>query len=35
MILSAIGLMMIGGACKGWVDYHLSFHLLPKLIFKE
>lgn len=32
MILSALGLMMIGGSCKGWADKYISFPRLAGLI---
>lgn len=32
MILSALGLMMIGGSCKSWTDKYITFSRIANLI---
>lgn len=31
-MLSTLGLLMIGGACKGWVDKYINFQRIAILI---
>lgn len=32
MMLSVLGLLMIGGSCKGWADKYVTFPRLANLI---